>query len=169
MKTKIKKPPVTTITEQEAAGAAAAYANCQYAIDKHQTALDKEMADAKAKIEKKYSATIKEGKELQTEAFEVLKAYAEQERGNWTAKSAVVGNVTLGFRSGKRAVQLPKGVTADKMVERLKEAGLKRFLRVVYELNKPALLEETKPSVLNQLKEQGIGFGNSENFYIEVG
>ncbi len=162
MSTKIKKTEPVKITLDEARNAALSYANCEIGIQKRELAFN----EALAKLKAKHEPFIAEARQVQEEAAEVLEAYAELNKETWEGKKFSLGIVTFGYRTGPRAVQV--GEKAEDVIAWLKEAGLKRFLRIKEELDKPAMLKEKNEAVINQLAECHIGFAQSETFFVDV-
>lgn len=162
MSTKVKKTEPVKISLDEARNAAQSYANCEIAIQKKELAFN----EALAKLKAKHEPFISEARQVQEEAAEVLEAYAELNKEAWEGKKMSVGIVTFGYRTGPRAVQVREKV--EVVISWLKEAGLKRFLRVKEELDKPAMLKEKNEAVVNQLAECQISFAQSETFFVDV-
>ena len=154
----------TTITKAEAEEAFADYAQA----DAKQQQLTSKMDEAITKIRAKYADEIAELTDKKDEAFEVMHAYAENNRDDFGKKKSMdLTHGTIGFRTGTPALKTAKGFTW-KSVTVLLEKGYKDFVRQVTEPAKDKILaDRLKPEVKLMMEDCGIVVDQAETFFVE--
>ncbi len=123
-------------------------------------------ADEKiARIGEKVAEALEPKKDDLTALEEGLQTFCEANRDALTnsgkTKTGKFPTGTVLWRKSPKKVN-PRGI--PEIIERLKKAGLKRFVRIKEELNKEAMLEE--PDVATAIEGISIG-GGTEDFIIE--
>lgn len=170
--TRTTKRVSNTITQDEAVAAARSFSSYNNQIAKFKTSMTNAQNAAKAKmdaatlkIKEKYEPSIKQLEDAKKVDFEILRRYAEQNRESWEGKSQDLSFAIIGFRTGQRNVEVKDAAT---VVDRMKIAGLKRYIRVKEEVNKVAILSEKSEIMINTFLECGIEIKQDESFYVEV-
>jgi len=154
----------TTITKAEAEEAFAEYAQA----DAKQQQITSKMDEQITKIREKYAADITELSEQKDAAFDIMHAYAENNRDDFGKKKSMdFTHGTIGFRTGTPALKTAKGFTW-KSVTVLLAKGFKDYVRQVTEPAKDKILaDRLKPEVKLMMDECGIVVDQAETFFIE--
>jgi phage host-nuclease inhibitor protein Gam len=166
MATRIKKKIVVNVTLEQAQEASELYAVNSNKLAKLEAKMNEELN----KVKSKYADEITSIKEQLEEPFEVLQAFAEEQKNNWgKRKSFDLLHCLVGFRTGTPKVTKDKKFTWDAVVELMKKNRIfKGFIRTTEEINKEAILSERNEAVLNQLKEECyVSVTQDESFYVE--
>jgi phage host-nuclease inhibitor protein Gam len=154
----------TTITKAEAEEAFAEFAQA----DARQQQLTSKMDEAITKIREKYATEITELSDKKEGAFEIMHAYAENNRDDFGKKKSMdLTHGTIGFRTGTPALKAAKGFTW-KSITVLLDKNYKDFVRSVTEPAKDKILaDRLKPEVKMMMDECGIIVDQAETFFVE--
>ena len=110
--------------------------------------LEAELNDKVAKLKEQYGAKADVHRARVTELTEGLRMFCEANRARLTRDGRVkhhkfdTGEISWRHRPAKVTL---KGI--DQILERIREAGLTRFIRVKEEINKEAMLEDRENAV----------------------
>ena len=174
-----KKTVYTGITSEQMEQAFADYAKA----DARQQKITAEMDIQMAKIRKKWQGELTKLAETKDNAFEILQAYALENRDELFSKrkSLETTHGTLGFRTGTPKLKTLKGFTWASVLTLVKKF-LPSYVRTVEEVNKERLLTDREISVMlgsndpnnlgyrplkEQMKECGIRVVQEETFFVE--
>lgn len=170
--TRTTKRVGTAITHEQAVAAARSFSSYNNQIARYKMSMTNATNAAKAKldaamlkIKEKWEPSIKDMEDAKKADFEILQKYAEQNHDSWDGKSQDLMFATIGFRTGQRSVEVKD---AANIVDRMKLAGLKRYLRIKEEVNKVAILGEKNEIMLSTFLECGIEIKQEDSFYVEV-
>jgi phage host-nuclease inhibitor protein Gam len=154
----------TTITKAEAEEAFADYAQA----DAKQQQISSKMDEAITKIRAKYADEITELTDKKDEAFEIMHAYAENNRDDFGKKKSMdLTHGTIGFRTGTPALKAAKGFTW-KSITTLLAKNYKDFVRATIEPAKDKILaDRLNPEVKLMMDDCGIIVDQAETFFVE--
>jgi len=163
-KTREKKKVIAGVTLQQAQEASSWYAY----YHNQQAQLEAEMNDKINRIRDQYQDELTRLAEQKAEQFEILQAYAQQQKESWKGKSLELLHTIIGFRIGNPKVVKDKKFTWDAITElTLKYAP--SFVRTKYELDKEAIIASRESIDMEQLRKNCyIDVVQDETFYVEV-
>ena len=164
-KTREKKVVYTGVNTEQMELAFADYARCDARIQKINAQMDIEMV----KIREKYADEVAKNAEIRDRAFDVLQAFACENRAELFAKkkSMETTHGVLGFRTGTPKLKTNKGFTWAAVTELLKEFAPK-YVRTVEEPNKERLLMDREDAEsVTLFPKVGISVVQDETFFVE--
>ena len=160
-----KKTVYTGITSEQMEQAFADYAKA----DARQQKITAEMDIQMAKIRKKWQGELTKLAETKDNAFEILQAYALENRDELFSKrkSLETTHGTLGFRTGTPTLKTRKGFTWASVLEMLKEF-LPNYVRTKEEPAKDKLLADREDEEVAALfPKVGVVVVQDETFFVE--
>ena len=160
-KTREKKTVYSGVKQEEMELAFADYAR----IQKINATMDIEMT----RIREKYQDELGKQSELKDKSFDILQAYAMENREELFSKkkSMETTHGTMGFRTGTPKLKTLKGFTWGAVVNLLKEF-LPGYVRTSEEANKEKLLADRESEEVTALfPKVGITVVQDETFYVE--
>jgi phage host-nuclease inhibitor protein Gam len=164
-KTREKKTVYSGVKQEEMELAFADYARADARIQKINATMDIEMT----RIREKYQDELGKQSELKDKSFDILQAYAMENREELFSKkkSMETTHGTLGFRTGTPKLKTLKGFTWGAVVNLLKEF-LPGYVRTSEEANKEKLLADRESEeVAAMFPKVGISVVQEETFYVE--
>lgn len=120
-------------------------------------------------IREKHADRLAELEEIRTEAFEIIQAYATENKEVLFSKRKSLETVhgIIGFRTGTPKLATKKGFTWAAVLELLKSFG-KDYIRTVEEPAKDKLLANREDDACKEIMEKcGVIVKQDESFYIE--
>jgi len=101
--------------------------------------------------------------------FKMLKEWAEAHPEEFAEKKSLdMTHGVLGFRTGTPAVRFLRGVSEDEAIALIKQdPRWDRYLRMVTEINKAAVIEDRDALETAGLAAFGLKITQSETFYVE--
>ena len=130
-----------------------------------------DMSAELAAVKAKHEASAKPFQDDLNSLFERLQAWGEAHRKRLTedetTKTVKLPAGEIGWRMRPPSVSIRKGLKLDDVVARIKQLGLRKFLRVKVELNKDAMLEEPKRA--NTIDGVAVGSKGEEFFVAPFG
>jgi len=165
MKTREKKTVISGVTRETAETAFADYA----AADARQQQITAKMDVTITRIRETYQDDLAKLQDKKDAAFDVLQAYATENKDDLFArkKSMEMVHGTFGFRTGTPKLKTRKGYTWGAVTNLLKEF-LPGYVRVSEEPAKDKLLADREvPEVSEQFARVGILVEQDEAFYVE--
>ena len=164
MSTRQKKKVLSGITTEAAEQAFAEYSKAVSSIKK----IEAEIELKCTKIREAYSEQLDTHRETKNEGFEVLQAYANENKKQFEKKKSVeLAHGIIGFRTGTHKLEKLKGFTWDAVKELVKK-HLPDYIRTKEEINKEGLIAERGNKEVNkQFSKCGIEVGQDETFYVE--
>ena len=164
-KTRKKKTVYSGVKQDEMELAFADYARADARIQKINATMDIEMT----RIREKYQDELGKQSELKDKSFDILQAYAMENREELFSKkkSMETTHGTMGFRTGTPKLKTLKGFTWGAVVNLLKEF-LPGYVRTSEEANKEKLLADRESEEVTALfPKVGITVVQDETFYVE--
>lgn len=164
-KTREKKTVYTAVKQEQMESAFADYARADARVQKINATMDVEMT----RIREKYQDEIGKLQETKDNAFDVMQAYAVENKDVLFAKKKSVETVhgTLGFRTGTPKLKTLKGFTWGAVTNLLLEF-LPSYVRTVTEPAKDKLLADRDDEETAALfPKVGISVVQDETFYVE--
>jgi len=166
MKTREKKKVHSGLTAEQMEDAFASYAVADAKLQKLTATMDEQIT----KIREKYSSEIEELQETKDKAFEMVQAYATENKADLFLKKKSLDSVhgTLGFRLGTPKIKTLKGFTWPAVTILLKEY-LPAYVRTVDEPSKDKLIADRDDEEVSKLfPKVGIAIAQDETFFIEL-
>lgn len=160
-----KKTVYTGITSEQMEQAFADYARA----DARQQKITADMDVAMTKIREKWQDELQKLTETKDNAFDVLQAYAMENRDELFSKrkSLETTHGTMGFRTGTPALKTRKGFTWASVLEMLKEF-LPNYVRTKEEPAKDKLLADREDEEVAALfPKVGVTVVQEETFFVE--
>jgi phage host-nuclease inhibitor protein Gam len=101
--------------------------------------------------------------------FRMLKEWAEAHPEEFSEKKSLeLTHGVIGFRTGTPAVRFMRGVSEDEAIALIKlDPRWDRYLRMVTEINKQAIIEDREALEAAGLAALGLKITQSETFYAE--
>lgn len=164
-KTREKKTVYTGISSEQMEQAFADYAKA----DARQQKITAEMDIQMAKIREKWQDELAKLAETKDNAFDVLQAYAMENRDELFSKrkSLETTHGIIGFRTGTPTLKTRKGFTWASVLEMLKEF-LPNYVRTKEEPAKDKLLADREDEEVAALfPKVGIAVVQDETFFVE--
>lgn len=164
-KTREKKKVYTLVKQEEMESAFADYARADARMQKINATMDVEMT----KIREKYQDEIGKLQELKESSFDVMQAFALEQKDVLFIKKKSLDTVhgTLGFRTGTPKLKLLKGFTWG-AVNNLLAEFLPGYVRTVTEPAKDKLLADRDDDIVsNNLTKVGLTVVQEESFFVE--
>lgn len=161
-----KKTVYSGITSEQMEQAFADYAKA----DARQQKITAEMDIQMAKIREKWQDELQKLTETKDNAFDVLQAYALENRDELFSKrkSLETTHGTLGFRTGTPALKTLKGFTWESVKNLLKEF-LPGYVRIKEEADKEKLLTDRENEKVAALfPKVGVKVTQDEAFFVEL-
>lgn len=154
----------TTITAQQAEEAFADFAKA----DAKQQEINARMDGEITKIREKYADKLSTLATDKEQAFEVLQAYATNNRDAFGKKKSMeLAHGVIGFRTGTPKLKTLRGFTWASVLKLVKNV-LPEYIRTAEEVAKDKLLaDREKPEVSSQFAEVGIMVDQDETFFVE--
>lgn len=101
-------------------------------------------------------------------AFADLQAWAETHPEEFKDRRSIeMVHGTLGFRTGNPTLKCLKGVTWEKVLERLNDQGLVAYIRTKHEPDKEKLLADRTEAVGQLFPKIGLQVGQANTFFVE--
>jgi Mu-like prophage host-nuclease inhibitor protein Gam len=164
-KTREKKVVHLGVSRDEMETAFTEFATCDAKLQKINASIDIELT----RIREKYSDTIDDLLHRKEKAFDIIQAYATDNKDELFSKKKSMETVhgTIGFRTGTPKLKLLKGFTWGAVTNLLKEF-LPEYIRITEEPAKDKLLADREnEDVANTLTKVGISVVQEESFFIE--
>lgn len=164
-KTREKKTVYSGVKQEEMELAFADYARADARIQKINATMDIEMT----RIREKYQDELGKQSELKDKSFDILQAYAMENRDELFSKrkSLETTHGTLGFRTGTPTLKTRKGFTWASVLEMLKEF-LPNYVRTKEEPAKDKLLADREDEEVAALfPKVGVTVVQDETFFVE--
>ena len=164
-KTREKKTVYSGVTQEEMEQAFAEYAKA----DARQQKITADMDVAMTKIREKWQDELAKLQEAKDNAFDVMQAYAVENKAELFAKKKSLDTVhgTMGFRTGTPKLKTLKGFTWASVTNLLAEF-LPSYVRTVTEPAKDKLLaDRDDEEVQAMLPKVGVSVVQDETFYVE--
>ncbi len=161
-----KKVIHSGVTSEQMETAFAEYAAADARLAKINATMDEQIT----RIREKYSDDIAQLTSTKDNAFEIVQAYAQENREVLFAKkkSLDAAHGTYGFRTGTPKLKTLKGFTWEAVKNLLKEF-LPKYVRVQEEPAKDKLLADREvKKVAENLAKCGITVVQDETFFIEL-
>jgi len=161
-----KKVILSGITSEQMEAAFAEYAAADAKLAKINAIMDEQIT----RIREKYSDDIMKLQDLKDKTFEVIQAFAQENREDlFTKKKSLdVAHGTFGFRIGTPKLKTLRGFTWSSALNLIK-AFLPDYVRVSEEPAKDKLLADRDlPIVAGNLEKCGIEVVQDETFFIEL-
>lgn len=165
VKTREKKTVYTAVKQEQMESAFADYARADARVQKINATMDVEMT----RIREKYQDELGKLQETKDNAFDVLQAYAMEQKDVLFCKKKSLDTVhgTLGFRTGTPKLKTLKGFTWGAVTNLLSEF-LPSYVRTVTEPAKDKLLaDRDDETVVENLTKVGLSVVQDESFYVE--
>lgn len=161
---RVKKKVIAKVTAEQYNEQLSRFA----AANAKQASITARMDEAITKIREKYADDLKELAEIQEDAFEYVKTYAEENHDSLFSKKKSLETVhgTIGFRTGTPALKTEKGFTWASVLLLVKNT-LPQYVRTKEEVNKEALLAD-RDQLGGQLKNVGVRVDQEETFFIDL-
>jgi phage host-nuclease inhibitor protein Gam len=132
-------------------------------INRNRAQLDMDKAITAAR--ERYEATIATCNQAIEEKSELVRAWAEANPAEFgKVKSIDFVHAVIGFRTATPTLKTLRGWTWDRVLEKLKDLGLKQYIRTKEEPNKQTLLIDRDGL---QLPTLGLQVEQKESFFIE--
>lgn len=166
MAKRVKKVIHSGVTSEQMETAFAEYAAADARLAKINATMDEQIT----RIREKYSDDIAQLTSIKDNAFEIVQAYAQENREVLFAKkkSLDAAHGTYGFRTGTPKLKTLKGFTWEAVKNLLKEF-LPKYVRVQEEPAKDKLLADREvKEVAENLAKCGITVVQDETFFIEL-
>lgn len=163
--TRQKKMLISNVTNEAMESAMADYARADARIQKINATLDVEMT----KLREKYQNELAELTEEKEKAFDVLQAFAVEQKDILFTKKKSLDTIhgTIGFRTGMPKLKTQRGFTWPAVTNLLKEF-LPSYVRTVDEPAKDKLLaDRDTEDVQKYLIKVGLSVVQDETFYVE--
>jgi len=162
-----KKVLVTAVTDEQMNEAFAKYAMADASVVKINAEIDLKVA----KIREAKADELEKHKAEKERAFEILSAYAMENRDtHFTKKKSIeTAHGVFGFRTGTPKLGKSKKYTWEGVLDLVK-THLPAFVRTKSEVNKEELLKaysEKNDAILAKFPECGIVVEQNETFYVE--
>ncbi|MCQ2275416.1 MAG: host-nuclease inhibitor Gam family protein [Bacteroidales bacterium] len=164
-KTREKKTVYTGVSQEEMEQAFAEYAKADARQQKIQAEMDVKMTQ----IREKWQDELSKLQETKDKAFDVMQAYAVENRAEMFSKRKSMETVhgTIGFRLGTPKLKNLKGFTWASVTNLLKEF-LPAYVRVKEEPDKDKLLADRESEDVYPLFEKvGVAVVQEETFFVE--
>jgi phage host-nuclease inhibitor protein Gam len=108
--------------------------------------MEADLNDALAKVKAHYETLAQPHEERLKVIFESLSAFGAAHRdrltGNGKSKTVLLAAGEFGWRKNPPSVKWARGMTVEKIIENIKAAGMRRFIRLKEEPNKDRMLDE---------------------------
>lgn len=102
------------------------------------------------------------------EAFAEIHAWAEAHPEEFKDRRSIeMVHGTLGFRAGNPALRLLKGVSWEKVLEKLNDLGLVGYIRTSYEPDREKLLADRAEAVGSLFGQLGVQVKQQTTFFAE--
>lgn len=166
MAKRTKKVIHTEITSEQMETAFAEYAATDARLAKINATMDEQIT----RIREKYSDDITKMTENKDKCFELIQAFAQENREDLFSKKKSIDAAygTFGFRTGTPKLKTLKGFTWASATNLIK-AFLPSYIRTSEEPAKDKLLADRElPKVINNLGKCGIEVVQDETFFIEL-
>jgi phage host-nuclease inhibitor protein Gam len=153
------------VSSEEMEQAFTEYATCDAKLQKTNATMDVEIT----RIRNKYADAIAALQESKDKAFDVIQAYAIDNKAELFARKKSLETVhgTFGFRTGTPKLKLLKGFTWASVTNLLKEY-LPTYVRVTEEAAKDKLLaDRDNEKVAEYLVKVGVAVIQEESFFVE--
>lgn len=160
-----KKVVITNATREQADDAFAVYA----AADAKQQQITAKMDAEFTRIREKFQDELADLEQEKGKAFDVMQAYATENREALFAKKKSIETVhgVFGFRTGTPALKTLKGFTWPAVTNMLKEF-LPDYVRTIEEAAKDKLLaDRERVEIAGLFDKCGIVVKQDETFYVE--
>lgn len=160
-----KKTVVSGITREQAEQAFAEFA----AADARQQNLTSKMDIEVTRIREKYADQVSDLEAKKSAAFDIMQAYALENKEELFSKKKSVESVhgVFGFRTGTPKLKNMKGFTWAAVTVLVKKL-MPDYIRITEEVNKQALLDDrTRKEVAELFPEIGVQVVQEETFYVE--
>lgn len=161
-----KKVVHTGVTSEQMEMAFAEYAFADAKLQKINATMDAQMTN----IREKYADDVADETKRKEAAFEIMQAYAMENKDIlFTKKKSVEGSHgVFGFRTGTPKLKTLKGFTWEAVKNMMKEF-LPDYIRVTEEVAKNELLaHRDEPKIAEQFSKVGISVVQDETFYVEL-
>lgn len=164
MATRQKKKVITNVTTEQATDASQAYTNAHV----KQMKLEAKMNEEINRIKSKYQDEMTELQEAKDEQYDVLEAFAKEQKDNWgKMRSIELLHTKIGFRIGTPKVKCDKGFNWTSVTSLLEE-HYPAYVRTVVEPNKEMLIADRESEGFDKLcKKAHIEVVQEENFFVE--
>lgn len=166
MATRTKKIVQTGVTKEQMEASFSDYAKAEAEIAKINATIDVEVT----KIRDKYADKIANLQQIKDDNFDVLQAYALENRDTLFTKKKSLDSLhgTIGFRTGTPKLKTLKGFTWGAVTNLLKEF-LPQYVRLTEEPAKDKLLADREDEQIATLfPKVGISVVQDETFFVEV-
>lgn len=163
---RVKKTVVTGVTREQAEQAFAEYATSDAAVQGVTARMDQEIT----RIREKYAERLAEYGAQRDKAFEVLQAYATENKDTLFTKRKSVESAhgVFGFRTGTPKLKTLKGFTWAAVTNLCREL-LPAYIRTTEETAKDKLLADRgKEEVAALFPKIGIEVVQDETFFVEL-
>jgi phage host-nuclease inhibitor protein Gam len=160
-----KKVVHTGVTSEQMEAAFGNYAIADARVAKINATIDVQMTN----IREKYADEIQKLNEVKGKAFDLMQAYATENKDELFARRKSLESVhgTLGFRTGTPKLKTLKGFTWGAVTNLLKEF-LPNYVRISEEAAKDKLLADRGDEEISALfTKVGIAVTQDEVFYVE--
>ncbi len=164
-KTREKKTVYTGVKQEEMETAFAEFARADAKMQKINATMDVEMT----RIREKYQDELSKLQETKENSFDVLQAYAVENKDELFTKKKSLDTVhgTLGFRTGTPKLKTLKGFTWASVTNLLQEF-LPSYVRTVVEPAKDKLLaDRDDEKTAAMFPKVGIAVVQDESFFVE--
>ncbi|MEJ5303229.1 MAG: hypothetical protein HPY80_03575 [Bacteroidales bacterium] len=165
-KTREKRLVISGVSREQAEEALTLYAEA----DARQQAITAKMDLEITRIRDKYQDELAELQQKKDNAFEIVQAFATEQKAQLFAKKKSLEMVhgIIGFRTGNPKLKTLKGFTWGAVLQLLKEF-LPQYVRTIEEPAKDKLLADREDETVAALfPKVGIYVDQDETFYIEL-
>jgi len=164
MATRKKKKVITHVTEEQAHQASSAYAEVDVSLRRVETEMDNKINAIKDKYQDKITLL----QNSLSENFELLEAYAKEQKENWgKRKSIELLHSTIGFRTATPKVVKDRKFTWASITEIARKIA-PDWVRSKYELDKDAIIAMRDEDGFKEKAEKCyINVQQDETFFVE--
>lgn len=160
-----KKTVVSGISREQAEQAFAEFAAADAKVDNLTSKMDIEMT----RIREKYADQLAEQNARKDAAFDIIQAYALENKDELFSKKKSVESAhgVFGFRTGTPALKTLKGFTWKAVLVLVKDK-MPSYVRITEEVDKASLLNDRgKEEVATMYPKIGVQVVQEESFFVE--
>lgn len=160
-----KKTVIAGVSREQAESAFAEYAKSDAKIQKIQATMDLEQT----RIREKYADELASLTKAREQQFEVMQAYATENRETLFSKRKSVESAhgVFGFRTGTPKLKTVKGITWAGALQVVKLL-IPQYIRTTEEIAKDKILaDRDNEGMQEQMKAAGIYVDQDETFFVE--
>ena len=132
--------------------------------DRNMAAMDEEIAE----VRRQYGESIARCGALIDAALAECRAWAEAHPEEFAARKSIdMLHGTVGFRIGNPALKTLRGVTWERVLEKLNDMGLVAYIRTKLEPDKEKMLADRDDAIGELFGQIGVQVKQDETFFVE--